>query len=125
MGWRVEEGGKSEGRPVMERIGVESTGNITPRESGQTSIWSLITREFEKPTKEAKQMTADNNVLVQPPTMTVDWHAIDWQKANRERASAASAYREGNTGRQMGQGESLATPADPLVQRQSSWPSNE
>ena len=41
----------------MERIGV-APGNITPRESGQTSIWSFITRELGKPTKEAKQMTA-------------------------------------------------------------------
>src|SRR5260221_6005736 len=36
-----------------------------------------------------------------------------------QRASAASAYRQGNTGRPMGQGESLATSADPFVQRQS------
>jgi hypothetical protein len=45
MRLRVEEDGKSEGRPVMGRIGVEPQGNITPRESGQTSIGSLITRK--------------------------------------------------------------------------------
>ena len=33
--------------------------------------------------------------------------------------TAASAYCEGNTGRQTQQGESLAMVADPLVQRQS------
>src|SRR5258708_9689967 len=35
-------------------------------------------------------------------------------------ASAPSAHRQGNTGRQMGQGESPATFADPLIQWQSS-----
>ena len=35
-----------------------------------------------------------------------------------KRASAPSPYREGNAGRQRGQGPSPATPADPLVQRQ-------
>lgn len=29
----------------MVRIGVEPQGNITPRESGQTSLWSGVTRE--------------------------------------------------------------------------------
>src|SRR5690349_11023635 len=33
-------------------------------------------------------------------------------------ASAPSAYCEGNTGREMGQGQSLATPPNPLVSRQ-------
>ena len=64
-------------------------------------------------------MTAVATPLVRSPDTDVDWHAIDWQKAHHERASAPSAYREGDTGRQMGQGESLATSADPLVQRQS------
>jgi hypothetical protein len=41
----VQERGESEGFSVMEEIGVEPPGNITPRESGQTSTWSpLITR---------------------------------------------------------------------------------
>ena len=47
-----EEGG-SEGRSVMERIGVDAL-----RASGLTSLWCLITRESAKPTEEAKQMTA-------------------------------------------------------------------
>lgn len=47
MGLRVWEEGKSECRVVMTRIGVAASANITPRESGQTSLWSLITREFE------------------------------------------------------------------------------
>jgi hypothetical protein len=41
---QVEEDGKSEGRVVMTRIGVESSDNIAPHESEQTSIWSFIAR---------------------------------------------------------------------------------
>src|SRR6266566_5575530 len=37
-----------------------------------------------------------------------------------QRSPTPSAYRAGNEGRQMGQGASLATTADPLVWRQSS-----
>src|SRR6202047_3455731 len=37
-----------------------------------------------------------------------------------QRSPTPSAYRAGNEGKQMGQGASLATPADPLLQRQSS-----
>jgi hypothetical protein len=33
-------------------------GNITPRESELTSIWSGITREFGQPSEERRQMTA-------------------------------------------------------------------
>ena len=35
MGLRAKENGKSEGRPVMGRIGVTSQDNIIPRESEQ------------------------------------------------------------------------------------------
>src|SRR5215467_1215432 len=42
----------------MGWIGVAPTGNITPRESGLTSIWSCITREFGQPPEERRQMTA-------------------------------------------------------------------
>ena len=45
MGLRVKDGGGSEGRAVMVRIGVAPAGNITPRESVQTSPWSGATRE--------------------------------------------------------------------------------
>ena len=55
---RAEEDGRSEGPSVMEGIGVAPTGNITPRESALTSVWSCITREFGQPPKERRQMTA-------------------------------------------------------------------
>jgi hypothetical protein len=49
MGMRVEDGGESECCSVMERIGIESKGNIIPPEREQTSAWSLVTREFVEP----------------------------------------------------------------------------
>jgi len=49
----------------------------------------------------------------------VAWQAINWLKAHRGSASAPSAYREGDTGRQTQQGESFAAIAHPLAQRQS------
>ena len=44
----------------MERS--RAFSDITPRESGQTSLWSFLTREFGKPAKEEKQMTTENSV---------------------------------------------------------------
>ena len=58
MGLWVKEEGESECRTVMVRIGAAAQANIAPRESGQTSLWSFVTRAFGKPTKETKQMTA-------------------------------------------------------------------
>ena len=55
---REEEDGRSERHPVMGWIGVEPTGDITPRESALTSVWSCITREFGQPPEERRQMTA-------------------------------------------------------------------
>ena len=43
-------------------------GNITPRESGLTSIWSCITRDLDQPPEERKQMTAVATLLVHSPT---------------------------------------------------------
>jgi hypothetical protein len=42
---RVKDDGKSKRRSVMARIGVEPLGNIIPRESELTSVWSFITRD--------------------------------------------------------------------------------
>ena len=58
MGRRVEDEGGSECRPVMGRIGVEPSGEITLRESGLTSLWCLRTRPSEQPARETEQMTA-------------------------------------------------------------------
>jgi len=78
---RVEEGGKSESRSVMERREAEPKGNMASRESGQTSTRSLITREFDKPIKEEKQMTVDQTGA---SSHSVEgWHDIDLKAAHR------------------------------------------
>jgi RNA-directed DNA polymerase len=86
----VEESGKSECRPVMGRIGVAPEGNITPRESGQTSVRSFMARTLDQTTPEEKQMTAER-VTTELSEATaagasfhgvIGWHAIDWQKVN-------------------------------------------
>jgi hypothetical protein len=66
MGWRVEEEGTSECRPVMGRIRVEPSGEIILCESGLTSLWCLRTRPSEQLAREAEQMTAAC-LLVRPP----------------------------------------------------------
>jgi RNA-directed DNA polymerase len=87
---------------VMRRIGVEPTGNIAPHESGQTSTWCLITREFVKSVKGAKQMTA-NPIAGAASHKQVDWHAIDWQQAHenvrRLQARIVKATQQGKWGK--------------------------
>ena len=63
-------------------------------------------------------MTAEHAPLVRSPTNRRTGRPSTGASPPGS-ASAPGAYREGDTGRQVGQGESLATPADPLVQRQS------
>lgn len=83
MRQRVKERGKRKCLPVMGWIGVESQqDDIIPRESEQTSPWSHITRELEKPTQEAKQMTeakATGAVSREPE----GWYDIDFKRAYR------------------------------------------
>lgn len=75
--------------------------NIIPRESGQTSAGSFITKEFGKPTKETEQMTADNAGAVSH--RNVEWQAIDWQAAHenvrRLQARIVKATQEGKWGK--------------------------
>jgi hypothetical protein len=94
---RVEEWGKSESRSVMERREAEPKGTIASRESGQTSTRSLITREFDKPIKEEKQMTVDQTGA--SSHLVEGWHEHSLESRPPHRASAPSAYCEGNTGR--------------------------
>jgi RNA-directed DNA polymerase len=82
MGLRVREDGGSQRRPVIGRIGVEPEGDITPRESGQTSVWSFITREPGQLIKETKQMTAAVMPAGAVSHREVNWHAIDWRKVH-------------------------------------------
>jgi RNA-directed DNA polymerase len=102
MGWRVQDGGKSERCSVMEQIGVAPYGNITPRESGQTSTWSLITRELDQSTKEATQMTTAAPVGAASHA-PLDWHAINWRAVHRNvrrlQARIVKAEQEGRRGK--------------------------
>ena len=59
MGRRVEDEGESECRPVIGRIGIESSDKITLRESGLTSLRSFVTRKPGQPLQGAMQMMAD------------------------------------------------------------------
>jgi len=83
MGVRVKEDGESESRLVMGRIGVALPGKITPRESGQTSIRSFLTREPELPTSGTKQLTAVETQAGAVPHEQIDWTTIDWRTVNQ------------------------------------------
>jgi RNA-directed DNA polymerase len=99
----VKEDGESEGRPVIGRIEVEPSGNIASRESGQTSIWSFDTREFVKPSKGAKQMTATQQLAGAASHVAVPWHAINWRDAHKNvrrlQARIVQATQEGRWGK--------------------------
>ena len=72
------EGGESEGRPVIGRIGVATS----PRPATvQTSAGSLVTREFVEPLREEKQMNAAIAVCA----------ASGWATGQK----AINGYREG------------------------------
>jgi RNA-directed DNA polymerase len=97
MGVRVGEDGKSQRRPVMGRIGAK----VAPRESAPTSIWSFITREPDKPTKEKKQMTA-----IQAGAFSHSeghWDSINWSlvthNVKRLQARIVKATQEGRWGK--------------------------
>ena len=81
MDLRVWEDGESEGCMGIMRIGVERRGNIIPHESGQNSIRCLVTREFEKPTEEIRQMTAKAGAISHG---AMNWYAIEWEKVHCE-----------------------------------------
>jgi hypothetical protein len=68
-------------------------GNITPRESGQTSIRSFVTREPDKPCNEVRQMTAVATLAGATSHGAVDWHAIDWRKGTYCEAKGLSRVR--------------------------------
>lgn len=88
----------------MRRIGIEANANIIPHESEQTSLWSSFTKEFEKSTNEAKQMTVEEKITTGAAShQMTGWHAIDWQKAHREvrrlQARIVKATQEGRWGK--------------------------
>ena len=48
-----------------------------------------------------------------------DWHSTNWQKVNQNVRRLQRKYCQGNTGKEMEQGQSLTTSAYPLVKRQT------
>ena len=119
MRTRVKDGRESKRRPVMGWIGVELQGDITPRESGQTSIRSFLTRLFGEPLQEEKQMTAYAERAGAPSGDAGHWRAINWAGCYREVRRLQASIVKAHKGRPLEQGESPAMAADPLVQRQS------
>src|ERR1700758_2138278 len=79
----------------------------------------LHARELDKSAHEAKQMTTAQAVGA-VSREAAEWYAIRLADHQPQRSPTASAYRARNEGKQMGQGASPATFADPLLQRQSS-----
>src|SRR5215212_9945402 len=105
MAVRVTDGGGSEGRAVIARIGVATSPHA---QAGRLPPRSLGTREFGQPAAEAKQMTA---IPIAPATRragaashdAIDWHAIDWRAVNRTvrrlQARIVQATQEGRWGK--------------------------
>jgi RNA-directed DNA polymerase len=67
----------------MGWIGVERQRNMTPRASGQTSIWSFITKELGQLLAERRQMTAVTTLTGALSTGPAAWHTIDWYAVHR------------------------------------------
>ncbi len=67
----------------MGWIGVERLRNMTPRASGQTSIWSFVTKELGQLLEERRQMTAVATLTGALSAGPVAWHTIDWYAVHR------------------------------------------
>jgi RNA-directed DNA polymerase len=84
----------------MARIGLLKSRDTHPAR-GQTSARSFVTREFEKPLQEGKQMRA--TLACAPSDRKVNWNAVNWQQVNRNvkrlQARIVKATREGRWGK--------------------------
>ena len=99
----------------MERIGVATSPR---RANGQTSSGSFVTRELAEPSQE--EIANERRPICVCILRQGDTHGNRLTGLNVNASQeAASAYRQGNAGKPLGQGESLATAADLLVFRQS------
>src|SRR5689334_1927019 len=77
--------------------------DITRPARVQTSDRSFVTREFDEPLKEEKQMNAETSSACASSDDGVAWHSIDWAKAHhtvrRLQARIAKATQEGRWGK--------------------------
>ena len=99
--------GKSKRFAVMAKIRFETSAATKSR---QTSIWSLITRKLVEPTSGEK--ANDNRISNESSWCSLRRDGLAFCRlatCQPKRASATSAYREGDTSKKMEQGESLAT----------------
>ena len=85
-----------------------SENKIIPRESGQTSKRSFITRKLEEPYKEEKQMTEQTTqevvgVAGASSRIKINWQRINWQSVKRNvkrlQARIVKAVQEGRWGK--------------------------
>jgi hypothetical protein len=77
-------GGRTKRKPFCNETDKGcAEGNITLRESEQTSVWSFRTRELDKPLKKGKQMTAETISAGAPFHGEVNWSAINWRKVHQ------------------------------------------
>jgi RNA-directed DNA polymerase len=85
----------------MGRIGMESKDNLIPRESGQTSAGSCVTRERVELSREEKQMNLATACA--PSDGQASWTSIDWPKVHRNvrrlQARIVKAWQVGDHGR--------------------------
>ena len=83
--------------------GQHSGCDITACESRPTSVWSFITREFDQPLKEEKQMTVQQSGTGASSDRAAHWHGIDWASCYREvrrlQARIVKAEQAGKHGR--------------------------
>src|SRR5207247_972102 len=110
-----EDAGKSEGRSVMERIGVATS---LRRANGLTSSLSFVTRELAETSQEetANERRAIYVCILRQGDRLGPDQLAQMCASSQE---AASAYRQGNSGESLEQSEKFATATDLLVFRQS------
>jgi hypothetical protein len=76
-----------------------------------------MTRTLDQTAKKGKQMTEElqEGSTGAPFHGVTDWHAIDWQSANHNVRRLQARIVKATEAKEMGQGQSLATPLNPLV----------
>jgi RNA-directed DNA polymerase len=100
IGVRAEEEGRSERHLVMRWRGVERPRNITPRASGQTSLWSFVPRELGQLLTERSQLTAVTTLTGALSTGPGAWHTRQWYAVHRTvRRLQARLVKAGQAGR--------------------------
>ena len=114
--WRAEEHWRKP-KPSCNRTD-RGCGFNPAAQAGRLPAWSIVTRELVEPSTRGK---ANERGFIHVCVLRQGGALGSGGLAQVSTPSqeAASAYRKGNTGKPLGQGENLATAADLLVFRQS------